>query len=56
MELIQDQKKKNRVLVLGEDVTQDSVREIIRSIYELNMEKVLLERLTNIWFGTEVRI
>ena len=45
MELIQDQKKKNRVLVLGEDVTQDSVREIIRSIYELNMEDEQAEAL-----------
>jgi ATP-dependent Clp protease protease subunit len=31
-------KPKERVLILGEDVTQESVSEIIKSIYEINME------------------
>lgn len=38
MELIQEVKRRNRVLFLGEDVSQESVQEIIKSIYEFNME------------------
>jgi ATP-dependent Clp protease protease subunit len=39
MELMQELKRKNnRVLFLGEDVTQESVQDIIKSIYEFNME------------------
>jgi ATP-dependent Clp protease protease subunit len=37
MDLIQE-KRKNRVLFLGEEIDQDSVKEIIKSIYEFNME------------------